>query len=172
MKNKILILGVGNTLRRDDGIGPRVIEGVKSSLSKTGSIKNASGIVDSEDLTPVAIDGGIDGLSLIDVIQQYSHAIIIDAVDMGAAPATIRVFTPESAVINIRNDTLSTHGFGLAEVIKLLPELGIFTKLTIIGVQPSDVSFGEGLSDVVAAKMDTLVALTQEEAAALLLTSM
>lgn len=128
---KILVLGVGNIIRKDDGIGPKVIE----ELKKQGRL--------NVDL----VDGGTDGLALLDLIADYDKAIIIDAIDMRLAPGTIKQFSPADAKINITHDALSTHGFGLAEVIKFMEELNITTELTIIGVQPEDITFGEGLTE-------------------------
>jgi hydrogenase maturation protease len=141
MGNKLLILGVGNSMRQDDGIGPKIVN-----------------LIQEKQLSAVdVINGGIDGLSLLDVIVYYERAIIIDAIDMQADPGTIKVFAPEQAKIIIKSDALSTHGFGLAEVIKLAEELGIEAKLTIVGVQPQTVGFGEWISSVVANKIPELV---------------
>lgn len=143
MANKNLILGVGNTWRRDDGVGIKAIDLLRQ--------ENLSGV----DL----VDGGIDGLSLIDTIKQYQQAIIIDAVNMQLAAGSVKLFTSQEAKIKIKNDALSTHGFGLAEVLGLLEQLGCDTKITIIGVQPQDVSFGEGLTELVMANLPKVIEL-------------
>lgn len=136
-KNTTIIIGVGNTLRRDDGIGPIIIK----ELEKLN-------------LTNVdLLDGGTDGLTLLDYLPNYSQAIIIDAVNMGLPPATVKVFTPEEVRVNIKSDALSTHGFGLAEVITLKEQLDIKTKLIIVGIEPVDISFGENLSAEIQAKI-------------------
>ena len=132
-KNEILILGVGNSMRHDDGVGPASIQLLQ---------KKPEPNVDY-------LDGGVDGLALIDVIQEYSKVIIIDAVNMGCDPGEIRTFSAKQAKIKIKNDALSTHGFGLAEVIGLLEKLGCKTEIKIIGIQPKDISFGEGLTEPV-----------------------
>lgn len=143
MTNNLLILGVGNSLRRDDGVGLAAIKLLRR--------KNLAGV----DL----LDGGIDGLSLIDVIKPYLRAIIIDAVDMRLKPGTVKLFIAQDAKITIKNDALSTHGFGLAQVLGLLEQLGCTTKIEIIGVQPQDISYGEGLTEVVAASLPEIVEL-------------
>jgi hydrogenase maturation protease len=141
--NKTLILGVGNTWRRDDGVG---IEAIK--LLRQENLPNVD-----------LIDGGIDGLSLIDTIKQYQQAIIIDAVNMQLTVGSVQLFTSQEAKIKIKNDALSTHGFGLAEVIGLLEKLGCNTEIKIIGIQPQDVSFGEGLTEPVKASLLEIVKL-------------
>jgi hydrogenase maturation protease len=139
--NSLLVIGVGNPWRHDDGIGPKVIELLKTKPNLGYDV----------------YDGGTDGLALLDIIPKYKNAIIIDAVNMGAAPGTVSVFSPEEAKLKIHFDALSTHGFGLAEVIKLMEELNIETQLEIIGIEPLDISFGEGLSFIVAKSIDRII---------------
>jgi hydrogenase maturation protease len=144
---KTLVLGVGNPFRQDDGIGPAVI-------SRLQSERNLEGI----DL----LDGGADGLSLIDYIEGYEKTLIVDAVDMGMAPGEVRLFSPGEVKLRIKTDALSTHGFGLAEVIALMERLEIKTDLRIIGIQAKNVSFGEGMSPEVAAKIEIIIELIKE----------
>jgi hydrogenase maturation protease len=147
--NKILVLGVGNPFRRDDGIGPAVISHLKSEWRFTDS---------KVDL----LDGGIDGLSLIDCIEGYEKVLVVDAVDMGAVPGEVRMFSPEEAKLTIKADTLSTHGFGLAEVIALMEKLEMKPDMHIIGIQAKDVNFGEGMSPEVSSKIEEILKLIKE----------
>lgn len=149
-KKETLILGVGNPLRRDDGIGPEVIRLFEENRAKKN---NSYGLPADIDL----VDGGTDGLGLIEYLKDYKKVIIIDAVEMKLPPGTIKVFTPEEAVIGINTDSLSTHGFGIAELIKLAKELDINPELIIVGVQPEDISYGEKLSTVVESKFYELI---------------
>lgn len=149
-KKETLILGVGNPLRRDDGIGSKVIRLLKQNRANKKSRYKLSADID-------LLDGGSDGLGLIEYLKEYKKVIIIDAVEMKLAPGTIRVFTPREAVMTIKTDSLSTHGFGIAELIKLAKELDINPELIIVGVQPEDVSFGEKLSYSVASVLDKLI---------------
>ena len=85
-KKDTLILGVGNPLRRDDGIGPAVIQLLA---------ENRDGYQIPSDIE--LVDGGTDGLGLIEYLKDYKKVVIIDAVETGLAPGTISVFTPEEA---------------------------------------------------------------------------
>ena len=145
-KKETLILGVGNPLRQDDGIGPEVI---RLLLENKDSYKLSADV----DL----LDGGTDGLGLIEYLKDYKKVVIVDAVEMKLTPGSIKIFTPEEAVLNINSDALSTHGFGIAELIKLAGELDINPELTIVGVQPEDTSYGEGLSKAVKSMLDKLI---------------
>jgi len=147
-KKGTLILGAGNSLRRDDGLGPELIR----LLSEKRDSYELSADVD-------LIDGGTDGLGLIEYLKDYKKVIIIDAVEMGLSPGTIKIFTPDEAILKIDRDSLSTHGFGIAELIKLAKKLDINPELVIAGVQPEDISYGEKLSDSVASVLNKLMAV-------------
>lgn len=147
MSHKILIAGVGNPFRHDDGIGPFIIATLKEQ-----QLDNRCDL----------LDAGTDALSLLESIKSYARVLIIDAVNVGAGsahfePGSIQLFTPAEAKIKITADALSTHGFGLAEMLLLAEQLEIPTDISIIGIQPADISFGAGLSEVVAAKKDEIV---------------
>ncbi len=143
LRSKTLIAGVGNPYRGDDGIGIEIIKILRKE----------------ENPNIVLLEGGVDGLSLFDQLSLYERAIIIDAVFMGEAPGTIKLFTPGEAKIHIQSEALSTHGFGLAEVLRLAEEFAIKTKIKIIGIQPESVDFGEGLSELVKSKIPLVLAL-------------
>lgn len=145
--NKTLILGVGNPFRRDDGIGPAVLQHLQAENTLEGI-----------DL----LDGGTDGFSLLEYIKGYEHVLVIDAVDMGMPPGEIRMFSPDEAKLTIQTDALSTHGFGLAEVLGLMETLGIETNLQIIGIQVKDIRLGEGMSPEVLSKVEDICELVKE----------
>ncbi len=88
--------------------------------------------------------------------------LVVDAVNMGMAPGEVRMFSPNEAKLTIKADALSTHGFGLAEVIVLMEKLEMNTDMRIIGVQAKDVSFGEGMSPEVSSKIEEILKLVKE----------
>jgi len=152
-KKNILIVGAGNLWRRDDGIGIVVIERLRALQQQHA---NAFFLAENKvDLLEI----GTDGLSLLDILPNYPKAIIIDAVDMAAPVGTIKVFAPEEAKIKITNDALSTHGFGIAEMLKLAEQLNIQTKITIIGIQPKDISFGNELGLEIEPTVNAIIEL-------------
>ena len=146
-ESKTLVLGIGNSFRRDDGVGPAVINRLNAEA-------------DLEDID--VLDGGTDGISLLEYLKGYEKALIIDAVDMGMEPGEVRVFSPDEARL-IRADALSTHGIGLAEVIGMMKILNIEVELRIIGIQAKDVTFGEGLSPELSSNIETILELVKEE---------
>lgn len=147
MNSKTLVVGVGNPFRHDDGIGLAIVKILQEE-------NNPSMIV---------VDGGTDGFSLFDRLALYEHAIIIDAVFMGESPGVIKLFSSQEAKLQIKGDALSTHGFGLADVLKLTEEFGVKTIIKIIGIQPESVDFGAGLSEVVKNSIPQILELVKRE---------
>jgi hydrogenase maturation protease len=86
---------------------------------------------------------------------------------MHAPSGTVRVFNPAEAKIQIFSDALTTHGFGLAEMLVMLEKLAIKTKIKIIGIQPQSIEFGDKLSEKVSQSMLKVVALIINELAKL-----
>lgn len=147
MKSKILVVGVGNPYRSDDGIGAEII--------KILQLENNPDFV--------LVDGGTDGLALFDKVVEYEQVIIIDAVQMLEAPGVVKQFSPAEARLKVKSDVLSTHGFGLADMLKLVEQFGIKSEIKIIGIQPKDVSFGEGLSDAVKKQIPHILQLIKQK---------
>lgn len=139
-----LILGLGNSLRGDDGAGPAVID-----------------LLREMDL-PVHVDlldGGTPGLEIVLHLQGYARAIIIDAAEMGLAPAEWRRFTPETAAIKIGENKLqgTLHSAGLAEALALARALDLLPQnVTIYGIQPADLDWRQGLSEPLQAALPAL----------------
>jgi hydrogenase maturation protease len=139
----VLILGLGNLLRGDDGVGPQVIE----ALNECGLPEGVT-----------ALDGGTGGLDLLHVLEGWERAIIIDAADVRCEPGQFVRFTPDEARFVASEDTMSLHNAGLAEALALADAVGQpLPDLVIFGVQPAHVGWGERLSRAVKATLPALV---------------
>ncbi len=144
----MLLIGTGNPLRSDDGIGPEIIRRLHNT------VRNSS---------ITLIDGGTDSLALLDHMQSYKKPIIIvDAMDMGSPTGTIKVFKPHDISVVVKSDSLSSHGFGLAELMRLMDELRITPDITFIGIQPYSIAFSHGLSTPLSDKMDALLKIIEQ----------
>lgn len=132
-----LILGLGNPLRGDDGVGTAVI----------ATLKNHP-LPPHVDLA----DGSTAGLEIVLLLQKYRRVLVVDAAEMGLAAGEWRQFEGKTAVLPTHperlNGTLHNAGFAqalaLAEALDTLP-----AEITIFGVQPARVAWVEGLSDLV-----------------------
>jgi len=113
-------------LRRDEGIGVRVIQALSADYSFPPNVH--------------LVDGGTAGLRLSPVIESADHLIIIDAVQTGEPPGSIFVFTPETVPARLVPQ-LSLHELGPLEALALVKATGGKTPETvIIGVEPEDLS--------------------------------
>ena len=132
---KILILGIGNLLMKDDGVGSHVIQYLQDA-----------GIELPEDVE--AIDGGTAGYDLIPLMKDREKIIIIDALKVNDEPGSVYRFSPEHLISS--KTIYSLHDLGVREIIKQLQLLGDLPEIEIIGIVPEDIGTLEiGLSDSV-----------------------
>ncbi len=148
-RKRCLILGLGNPLRGDDGVGPRTV----AELLRRGLPNGVE-----------AVDGGTGGLDLLHLLEGWERAVIVDAAEIGRAPGEFVRFTPEEAHLVRSLVSLSSHTAGLADALALARALGReLPEIVIYGVQPERMDWEEGLSPAVAAAIPELVEAVLEE---------
>jgi hydrogenase maturation protease len=146
---RIVVLGVGNTLLSDEGIGVRVIEKLQLDYL----------------LPPeaVVIDGGTTGMEMLEDLSNADHIIIIDAVRGGRAPASIIRLADEQVPVFFKTK-LSPHQIGLSDVLATLAFIGEQPGgVTVIGVEPVSLETGMALSPQVEARLPELMDLVVTE---------
>lgn len=147
---RTLVMGIGNILRGDDGIGIAVVDALKTQTLP-------------EHVT--VLDAGTPGFELVLLMQDYDHVIVIDAADMDARAGTWRVFAPDEVKLRAGDLYLrgTLHYAGLAEALNLGTALGILPpKITIIGIQPQVIDWQQGLSACVADVIPTICAVVRD----------
>ena len=142
------IIGIGNPLMGDDGIGIAAV----SALEKEGVPEGVE-----------IIDGGTGGLTLLTLMEGAKRVILVDAVETGRKPGTILRLAGEDLEPETAASSLSLHSSGLPEVLALGRALGTLPPLILFGVQPDSVEVRLGLSELVAAALPPLLALIREE---------
>jgi hydrogenase maturation protease len=146
---QVLILGLGNPLLGDDGIGVRIIEEVKGLALPDGV---------------TAIEGGTAGLDLIRLMEGYQRVIVVDAADLGHPPGDVVRFTPSDVRFHTADAPLSPHQIGLGEVLALAEALQVApAELVIIGIQPSRIEAGLGLSPEVEGAIHKIIEIILDE---------
>lgn len=145
---KVLILGVGNILLRDDGFGVRLIQ----SLEETAFPPNVQ-----------ILEAGTVSHQLIPAFRSIDYLIVIDAVEAGDVPGSIFKFFPED--MNFHSEQkISLHQISLTDVLQMAELTGAKPKTVIIAVQPKDVStWGLELSDEVRMAMPKVKELVFDE---------
>ena len=138
------IVGVGNTLMGDDGVGPAAVE----RLAARG--------------VPAHVRLHDAGLAVSDVLGQLDPddpLIVIDAVRAGGpAGAVYQVDVDALAGEGLPSAAVSLHELSIVPVLEMEALTGrVFSNVTVFGVEPARVAWGEGLSPAVASALDRLV---------------
>lgn len=137
--DNIAVVGIGNILLSDEGIGVRVVEGLQKFTCWPNNLK--------------LIDGGTTGLDLVSALSGCQKLIVVDAVYGDQAPGSIYVFSNEQIKQYFHN-RFSLHEIGIREVLLVLSELGRpVEEVIIIGVQPAVIEMGLELSQPVQGQL-------------------
>ncbi len=146
-----LIIGVGNPMRRDDGVG----------------IAAVAMLVDDARLEGVSIDieaATGEPTRLVDAWRSREKVVVVDAAMAGARPGSIVRHEVGVDHLGDRHSPQSSHGAGVAEAIALAEALDrLPTRLVVVGVEPADLDVGEGLSPAVSAALGPLVDMVVAE---------
>ena len=140
----IAVVGIGNILLSDDGVGVLVLNELKSRYKKLpGSVE--------------LIDGGTMGLDLLPFIEGKERVIFIDAVDFKAEPGTVGELN-NSEIPHYFSSKLSVHQIALPDMIAAGQLLGtIPEEMCLIGIQPKTIETGYGLSPEIQGQVDALI---------------
>lgn len=149
--SKVVIIGVGNLLLMDEGIGIHVI----NELEKHKLPENVD-----------IYDGGTGGFKLIDLIHEAKMVIFIDAVETGKAPGTITTFKSEDVRSIYPKKKYSLHDTDLLEVIKMAELLDNPPEIEIVGIQPKIINYGltpsKELRDAIPDIINTVLSRIEE----------
>lgn len=142
MAARAVVLGVGNLLLSDEGVGPHAIAQLGRRLRLPPSVE--------------LIDGGTSAMELLADLAGAQLLLIVDAVAGGGLPGTIHVLKGDE-VPRFFTLKLSPHQVGLSDVLATLLVAGESPQETIIiGVEPGSLALGMELSAEVAAALPAL----------------
>ena len=123
---KLIVLGVGNELKSDDGVGPFIIKKLLAD-----NIENDNLLFINAETVPENFTGKIRK-------ENPSHVIIIDACLMGCQPGEIKIVDKE----DFANIGISTHSMSLSYFVKYLEKDNDF-KVIFVGIEPETMDWGE-----------------------------
>lgn len=134
IKDRLLVIGLGNILMGDDGIGVHVINDLKRF--------NMAGNVD-------IVDGGTAGIDLLDILSSYQRVFVTDAImSTTESKGGVRLFSVDDLLYRQSDINYSIHDVDLTSTISLMKALNMtIPVITIIGIPASDISPGVGLSE-------------------------
>jgi hydrogenase maturation protease len=140
---KTLVLGLGNILLGDEGVGVRVVERLQEFYEFPQEVQ--------------VLDGGTLALDLLPYVEDTDRLLVIDALEMDAEPGTIARLEGDQvpAFLGVK---ISPHQMGLADLLAAARLRDLFPKqLVLWGVQPGVMRPGLELSSAVAAQVEVLV---------------
>jgi len=145
LKGKIIIVGVGNTLRGDDGFGPALIEKLKKNFEEIGDRQYKS--------IPILIDAGNAPENYAGKIakKKPDTILIVDAIDLGLKPGEYEIIKRTDMV----ETGFTTHNMSLSMFIEFL-EKETGAEIYILGVQPKNVNLGEEISVSIQNTLDEI----------------
>jgi hydrogenase 3 maturation protease len=126
---KLVVLGIGNELRGDDGAGILVVKKLKKVLKDMRNI-----FIINCDTAPENFLSKIKDFS-------PSHVLIIDAIDFKGEPGSVAFFEDKNVV-----ESVSTHRLPLSMIRAYLEGFGLNIKFFLIGIQPKNLLLGEKIS--------------------------
>jgi len=151
-KKDILVVGLGNPLMGDEGIGVCVLEAVSRDASSFPGVE--------------FLDLGTGGMKVLHAIAGRRKVVFVDCAVMGGAPGAIRRFTVDEVRSQKVLGGVSLHEADLFRLLELSRRLGECPQeVVIFGIEPARVAEGEGLSAAVRERVDEYVRAVKEELA-------
>lgn len=141
--SKIIILGVGNELKSDDGAGPYVID-------RLGDVSSENVILIDAQTVPENFTGKIRK-------EQPSHLVIVDSCLMDEEPGTVKIVNRD----DFNNIGISTHSMSLSYFVKYLEQDNSF-NVTFVGIEPELMEFANALTPKVKEGADNLIEIIRE----------
>ncbi len=136
-----IVIGLGNLLLSDEGIGIHLIRKLSEHQGKFPSVE--------------FIDAGTGGMNVLHLIANRKKAVVIDCVKMGKKPGTIKRFEPTDVQTTKKMSHFSLHEADILQVINLSVQLGECpNQIVIFGIEPESLELGQKLSKTLSDKID------------------
>jgi len=146
---KILVLGLGNILLSDEGVGVRVVERLQERYLFPERVQ--------------VLDGGVRGLALLPYLEDISKLLIIDAVKAGKEPGTL-IRLEGDEIPAFFSPKISPHEEGLPDLLFAAQVLDLYPQEVVLwGVEPLKLETGLELSPLLASKVEELTEKVIEE---------
>jgi hydrogenase maturation protease len=143
MERRILVLGLGNILLQDEGLGVRAAERLAARYRLPPDVQ--------------VMDGGVMGLDLLPHLEGVTHLLITDAVQTGRPPGSL-VRLEGEAIPMALSLKMSMHQVGLQELLALAGFQGNLPEHVVLwGLEPASLEWGLELSTPIATQIDALV---------------
>jgi hydrogenase maturation protease len=147
---KTVILGIGNLLLRDEGIGVHLVQGLEQEVLPPGV---------------ELVDGGTSTLNILPCIKGAKKIIVVDAMKAGGEPGSFYRCYPAD-LIPSGEAPMSLHHIDFLQALQMTKLLGedLGPRTVIIGVEPLEIEWAIGLTPLLAGRLAALKKLVLEEA--------
>jgi hydrogenase maturation protease len=147
---RILVLGIGNVLWADEGFGVRCVESFANRFAAHKAV--------------TVLDGGTQGLLLVDYVRDCDKLIVFDAVDWAAEPGALIEARGDEVPKLMFPKQMSLHQTGFQDVLGLAELMGQTPdEIVLIGVQPAELEdYGGSLSVAVRAQVEPAIRLAAQ----------
>jgi len=140
----LTVLGIGNLLMQDDGVGVRVMEGVRDARDWPEAVE--------------FIDGGAGGMNLLNLLEEAERLIVFDSAEMKLAPGEYRVVTPNQLCDPPAEHRATLHDVPFLETLTLVGRfLHRPEEVRLLAIQPKAVDYGRELTGALKAAMPAVV---------------
>ncbi len=140
---ELAILGVGNILEKDDGVAIYATKYLEINYTFTPQID--------------IINGGVEGINLLNIFMQYKHIIILDAIEIEDEPGSI-YHIPSHELTGYGLKSSAAHEIGVLQCFDILELMGKeIPKSSVLGIIPKSITIKIGLSDVINEKFNVYI---------------
>ncbi len=150
---KIMVLGIGNLLMQDDGIGVHVLRRLEK-MDLPAEVE--------------LVDGGTHSYDLLDFFSQADICIVVDAMRGGGEPGTVYRVPLEELGLVPNPHIQSLHEISFAEAMHMLQLEGYSPQVLVYGVEPQSVELSLELTPVVAKQIPRILSMIQKDIAEIL----
>ncbi|PHS37695.1 MAG: peptidase [Sulfurovum sp.] len=128
----MVIIGIGNVLQKDDGLGVYAATYLNENYTFSEEIK--------------IINGGVEGIHLLNVLEENNHIIILDCLQLNDTPASIYAI-PAKEISGYGLNNGGAHEIGILQCMDMMELQGKkIPEAIVIGIVPGEVTFAFGLS--------------------------
>lgn len=132
MSVNILVLGIGNILLEDEGIGVHVVERLQARYDLPENV--------------VALDGGTSGMTLLDDLAACEHLLVVDCGRLDLPPGSVREFIGD-AVPAFFQQRISPHQIGLSDLLAAAALIDVLPAgLSLIAIEPESIELGTAMT--------------------------
>lgn len=142
-----VIIGIGNILLQDDGVGVHVIKQLENEKLPT---------------TIELVDGGTSTLDTLGFFLDYKKVIVVDCLRAGLIPGTIYKIKPDD-IKNYKKENLSIHDVQILDVVKMANMMNKYPEVVIFGIEPEKIAVDLEMTLTMVSKIPEIVSNIKKE---------